>query len=743
MRTIHHKLLTLSFEHATGASFEHFAQAFFAAMLGRDFVPVGGVHDGGADGILMPGLYASSKPKEFLQATVQEDYKAKVKQTVARLREVGREPETLIYATADIIQNPDAVESELSSETGCMVRIRDAKYFSTQINTATPYVQAWESYLAPALDYLRDIGAASTITKPAAGLPARALCVFIGQEIERRSSNSELLESLTDTLILWSLRDTDPAKGVFRTKSEILDDVISSLPAAKQFIRSTLDARLRALASKANTGGRAVTHWKKEDKYCLPFETRELIKEENADDEALKLAVAQQMLRRLESDPSSSNSKIKSDKLVQTCFRAFEKIFELQGLEVSYFLSNVADQEVRIVVDEVITAAISELNFPPAQVQEGRERIRRVLQGAFYDSTECERTFLAKLSRTYCLLFSLKNEPRVVEYFRGMSSNFILYVGSDLIVRALSEHYLAKEDRMTENLFEILQAAGSSLIFTEATLDEVYTHLKATDHEYRNNYQLIEPSIDADFARHIPKILLRAYFYAKLDTTRARRPSSWNKFIEQFCSYDKLHKEAGRESIRTYIMEKFGCEYEPREETRKGIDTEAVEQITVELAKLRGEKEGRVIRSRNDAEQVLRVYERRRQLGEGTRPNPFGYRTWWMTQETTVRRATKELVRAKGSQYIVRPEFLLNFIALNPKADEVRRSFEAIFPSLLGVRLANRMKASDFNGIIGRVRDAYDVSEARARAQLPELVDQLKAELHKQYDQEFEDEDIA
>ena len=73
-----------------------------------------------------------------------------------------------------------------------------------------------------------------------------------------------------------------------------------------------------------------------------------------------------------------------------------------------------------------------------------------ILRGTYYSSTKEERKYLRKLSRTYILLFMLKNEPRVVEYFRNMTSNFNLYVGTDLIVRALSEHMLSSDDQMTK-----------------------------------------------------------------------------------------------------------------------------------------------------------------------------------------------------------------------------------------------------------------------------------------------------
>ena len=65
-----------------------------------------------------------------------------------------------------------------------------------------------------------------------------------------------------------------------------------------------------------------------------------------------------------------------------------------------------------------------------------------------------------------------------------MSTKFRLYVGSDLIVRALSERYLRDEGQMTVNMLQILRDAGSELVLTAFVLNEVVSHLRATDYEF-------------------------------------------------------------------------------------------------------------------------------------------------------------------------------------------------------------------------------------------------------------------
>jgi hypothetical protein len=86
---------------------------------------------------------------------------------------------------------------------------------------------------------------------------------------------------------------------------------------------------------------------------------------------------------------------------------------------------------------------------------------------------------------------------------------------------------------------------------------------------------------------------------------------------------------------------------------------------------------------------------------------------------------------------MMRPEFLLNFIGLSPSTEEVRKSLGAVFPSLLGVKLSNRMRDDVFKIVVGRVKEAYQVSDARARATVGELSDKLKGDFFKQYETEL------
>ncbi len=235
-----------------------------------------------------------------------------------------------------------------------------------------------------------------------------------------------------------------------------------------------------------------------------------------------------------------------------------------------------------------------------------------------------------------------------------------------------------------------------------------------------------------------PLILQQATFdgrcpYAKLDPELQNRPAGWRSFINQFCNYGDLHKFTGKEQIKSYLQEKFGLEFASYDDMDQLVNQEEVQELAKKLDLIKKES----VLAMNDARQILAVYGKRRSLGEQHKPNPFGYRTWWLTHETKVRQYTGELVRARGSLYIMRPEFVLNFIALSPTTEQVRRSYETIFPTLLGIRLSNRMREEVFHDVMVKIKEVQQVDDARAKVMAADMSNKLKGDHFKQYESDW------
>jgi hypothetical protein len=410
--------------------------------------------------------------------------------------------------------------------------------------------------------------------------------------------------------------------------------------------------------------------------------------------------------------------------------------YERCGLEFSYFIQS-GDQhhEPRTVTDALLEA-FDEQGVPADERARLGSVIYSALRGAFYASVEEERVLFGRLSSTYALLFTLNTDPHLVEYFEEMASDFYLYVGTDELVRAMSERYLPEADQMTRNTLRIASEAGATLVLAEPVLDEVVNHLRSTDQEFRNLYGMFEPAVSLPIARSANKILLRAYLYARLnDQLGAQRPERWADYVGQFCDYLDLHRPAGAGQIKDYLEAQFGLEFEARSDLNDLVDTAEVDEIAVSLS---ADKQNFEL-ARNDALMALAVYGRRKARGETRASTEFGWRTWWLTHETSILRHSKPAVAKRyGARYMMRPEFLLNFLALSPKAAEVRETYKKIFPTMLGIRLAKRTDPDVLESMLKDVQTVQGYEEGRRTVAIARLADSLKSDFEKQYLVQFQ-----
>ena len=63
-----------------------------------------------------------------------------------------------------------------------------------------------------------------------------------------------------------------------------------------------------------------------------------------------------------------------------------------------------------------------------------------------------------------------------------------------------------------------------------------------------------------------------------------------------------------------------------------------------------------------------------------------------------------------------------------PKLADVRKSYEKGFPSLLGVRLANRVKEDVFRDMMTKIKAAQDLEPGRREALIAQYSNQLRSQ---------------
>ena len=668
----------------------------------------------------------------FVQISTQADHLSKIRKTVVRLREYGREPKIIYYVTSQTIKALDKDQHDLTQELGVSILIRDSMWIRTNINSSGRTISAFRTYLYPDLLFLQAPGGTSIIQDSPNIKDARTVCVFLRQEVDRRSGRGDLVETVVDSLLLWALEDTNPEADKLMSREEIAEKINAILPINSIVTTDFASKRLELLSSKKNPVGREVRWHKKDDMFCLPFETRKQVEQENIEDEALRIRVK----KNFESRAQSVDSGVSPSDVAKVALSSIQMTFEAHGLALAAFLENnegdsgyealtISDQVDRILVSGEVKATSSEI----------KHVVMAVIRQALYDSIEDERLYFGKLARTYSLFLILKADPKIVEYFRSMSAQLTLFVGTDILVRSLSERYLKPDDQMTCNLLSILRDFGAELVLAQPTLDEIYAHLAATDREFEDRYRGIESSVSLEIVEHEPRILIRAYLYAKLNTIEGvRSPNNWRHFMEQICSYDDLRDHhrgrKGKELVMRYLTDKFGLRYMKVEDIEAVVSRDKVDQLADRIEDVR--PRGVRVLAENDARMVLAVYGTRTKQREDQMNNPHGYRTWWFTSESRVVLATRDVVQEYGASYIIRPDFLLQYVAFAPSAEDVRRTYKEVFPTLLGIKLSNRMSDERFNALMKEVREVADVDESRARVMMGDLANRLKSHLGRQ-----------
>jgi hypothetical protein len=561
--------------------------------------------------------------------------------------------------------------------------------------------------------------------------------VFLRQELDRRGGLGSLLDTVIDTLVIWALEGTDPDAGKFMNRDEVLSRIAEELPAAKPLIERRLARRLKAVSAKSYPGGRAVRWHRKDGLYCLPYETRSVIELDNAADEALRIDMLSSITKRV-TEADESFSVQDAELGARIVMRALQLAYESEGLEFAKFLElRGADSDFPTIADH-LRAAIDDLAPRNRRRAEILRACLTASHAVLHASVATERQYLSRLSRTYALLFTLRADPQLVHYFQRMAANFYLYIGADQLVRAISERYLPDADCSTRIMLKMAADAGATLVLTEPVLNEVVTHLRACDKEYANYVAPIERDLTLDIVRNIPRILLRAYCYTKFDTVpHPKAPRSWQQYVAHLLDYDDLYHSRGYIAVRRYLTAEFRMKYVATRELEATVDQQELNDLADQLLKIKAgiaTPTGAKALARNDALLALAVYGRRTARSEDTGGSIFGAKTWWLTDEWHILKYTTDLIDRHGDVgYMMRPDFLLNFIALSPNTVQVRATYANVFPSMLGIRMARRMDENAFHELMSTVKGFEDWDVGRRVAAIQTLADRLKGDFEKWY----------
>ena len=717
VKTVNLELVRTALDKVDGPPFEKFANAAFTELVGPEYIPLGGVRDWGADAVLST-VVVSKRPNVFYQFSVTQDHRTKIRETVKRLREVGRDLNTLYYATSRIIPRIDALEIELGDELGVNVRCRDGAYLADQVNTSPALLEAFHSYLAPAIAYLSDLQTTALIPADA-GPKDAAVYVFLRNELESRESGGPT-EGLADSLIIWALRETGATDGIFLTEEQIIDQIDKDVPGIVAVISTLIPKRLKALSQIPQSQQRPIRRHGKENKYCIAFDLKHKMRQENLQAETLRRQViAVHRVRLLAYEKNASESFLETASRV--ALNVIQRSLEKEGIEFAAFLRGEGDEpgSTSLCIEECLIEEVAH----HSEFAQLRDAVATILYDAYTNPTREERLLYSRIAGVYTILFCLRAEPRLIQYFQRLAGHFRLYVGADVLVQALAERFLPDQQKLFNNTLRLIKAAGGELILTEPVLEEVQRHINASNHEFRNHYSDAEDAITPDTIDIVDRPLIRAYFRGKFSGEKDR-PKNWPQFVQNYCDPRAIESDAAKDDLKKSLLAMFKMSFESRKDVERACDGRDVEALAKRLEPYKKEK----VLARNDSLMAHLVYVRRNADREGEDVSGYGLRTWWLTNETAITRFTKDLVAAEKSPYLIRPDYLLNFLTLLPKKEQARAIFNSLFPSLLGVHLARDHSPAQVERLHEYLHEIKAVEPERRHVLVAKESDRLKAD---------------
>ena len=129
-----------------GFVFEQFGHSFLNAVLGYEFVPVGGIHDRAIDG-LEHTFHRDGFLRQIYQLSIEKNAEAKIERTFKRLAKEAIEFQSLTFVTNQFVPEKDQVTDRLFDKYQKTIRIFDLKWLSSNANHSESTIRAYNTFI--------------------------------------------------------------------------------------------------------------------------------------------------------------------------------------------------------------------------------------------------------------------------------------------------------------------------------------------------------------------------------------------------------------------------------------------------------------------------------------------------------------------------------------------------------------------------------------------------------------------
>ena len=315
------------------------------------------------------------------------------------------------------------------------------------------------------------------------------------------------------------------------------------------------------------------------------------------------------------------------------------------------------------------------------------------------------------------LLFLIQCEPKVCSYFDSLAAKLVIFVCNSILVPALSEIALPKENRRHWNLLVRARDAGVKIYANRVTLDELVGHIQKSIRHFGDYYEGQEDVYSDDRTlRCVDMIIIRAYLYER---SRGEK-GSFDDFLEKFVTPNARPARMAQE-LTSFLRDELGVEFIDDEALGITIDESKRQLLEKELQHYKGP-----VKASSDARTILTVYALRQKNNEGGTFGLFSFCTWWLSKDTTTHKAVKAcFTNPEPESCYLRPDFLLNYIALSSRGGQATKVFDDMFPTLVGISLSHHVPQELSRAVQIVVKKHKDTKPSRRKAIMSASVTEL------------------
>ena len=713
--------ISLAIEQINTSNFELWCQEVLAHDKNMRFEPTGGMHDGGQDGFIRQ---ISGVPEHYVQISKEKNTSNKIRKTINSLNRT-RTVKHLTYVTSQNEAERDLLEAKLKQEFGIDFTIHDKRWLVIQATLHETLKSSLFSYSKDLVDGLTKV--ANSQRK--LGVSSRlSIVAYLEAHVRSMPGSDSFQNVCLDTLIYNTLIGTDPSKKAFRTSSEIRSQIESEHPHVIEKAECSLQERLDFLSSKQNDP-RIRSH--PNDRYALPYTVRSSFDEDNLRLEGSEDRFVGSVNHRF-NQLDLKNSDALRPFVVSVVQGAVLETYRAQAMNFAASFSN-REFETDIRVYEIIQRLCEEIDVPENLKEEVFEASSTVFRRVCYSSNADELEYLNLLLKFYTIHFMMDGDQAVVQYFSDMASQLRIYVGTDIIVRCLSEVLIHEDSRGMTNSLNILTSSGVKLRVTRQTVSEVFAHIRHSTRVFQYDYQSWFRHASLEEVKNSDRILIRSFFYAFLEPERhIKAPRDWPDYLRNFGAaawFEKIDETTSEEYVdefASFLIDKLNLDFVEIDEVLEQIDNELAEKIAAEiLVKRDAQTEGSRILAKNDAQMALFVNSERRTRKEHVSTNLYGFSTWWLTEETAVLKALRHY--EQRDDVVMHPQFLMNHFILDPSfikknCDDSKK----ITPTLFGLRITDRIPPSEMKDFIRGIGDLAGLEEHAQKARIRHAANRLR-----------------